>query len=84
MNFTTCDEIFNLILPEVKTLSGTDIAKNVILRLLIHRFHRFVKFRLCGVKKGTKNSKRNAIPVAAVATVVGDPQKAETGTAKFT
>lgn len=38
MNFSTCDEIFNLIFPEIKTLSDTDIAKNVILRLLIPRF----------------------------------------------
>lgn len=38
MNFSTCDEIFNLTFPEIKTLSDTDIAKNVILRLLIPRF----------------------------------------------
>lgn len=38
MNFSTFDEIFNLIFPEIKTLSDTDISKNVILQLLIPGF----------------------------------------------
>lgn len=67
MNFSTCNEIFNLIFPEIKTLSGTDIAKNVTLRLLIPRFRiKVINYNifceiacLCGVKKVTKNSKRS-------------------------